>query len=190
MSEHETKNPDMLETAREEKLAEQDILKEALEEKNKQIVSYHDQLLRLKAEFENYRKRVDREKMEHHAWGKEEILLKLIFLADVLTQAFQQAKTSKNIESVITGLDLINKEFDKFLTSEGLQIIETEKKQFDPHLHEAVEYSEDSAKNDGDIIQELQKGYCFNGRIVRPAKVKVAKQKAVIEETIEPKSIN
>ncbi|MFH1379533.1 MAG: nucleotide exchange factor GrpE [bacterium] len=168
---------DLINSAQEEKIAEQQIYKETLEEKNKEIASYHDQLLRLKADFENYRKRSEREKSEYLAWGKQDILMNLMTLKDVLEQAHTQAASTDNIESVVQGLELLYKEFEKFLKAEGLQVIETLGQVFDPHFHEAIGYIESESGTDGEIIEELQKGYSFKNRIIRPAKVKVTKLK-------------
>jgi len=186
----EKENPcsDVLASAQEEKIAEQKIYKEALDEKNKQIEFYKDQLLRLKAEFENYRKRVDREKREYHAWGKEDVLVQLIKLADVLEKAHEEASKTRNIESVIQGLDLIHKEFDKFLKSEGIEAIPAMAQKFDPHLHEAIGFEESESGEDNAIVEEIQKGYRLNNRIIRPSWVKVLKVKEKKDESKDNKN--
>lgn len=166
---------DVISLAREEKIAEQKIYKESLDEKSKQIAQYHDQLLRLKADYENYRKRAEREKAEYLSWGKQDILIRLMQLKDVLEQAHRQASSTDNIASVVQGLELLYKEFDKFLTAEGLKAIQTDGQIFDPLLHEAVGYEESESGIDGEIIEELQNGYIFQNRVVRPAKVRVRK---------------
>ena len=167
---------DALASAQEDKIAEQEICRGAIEEKNKQIAQYHDQLLRMKAEFENFRKRVDREKRDYLAWGKEDIILKLIGLLDVFEQACQQASTTRNIEGVLQGLELLHREFDSFLKSEGVQQVPTKNEVFDPHVHEAISYVEVDEGDDNKIVEEFQRGYRFNNRIIRPAKVKVSKR--------------
>jgi molecular chaperone GrpE len=164
----------MYDTARDEKVTELEILKQSLEEKKKQADEYYDQLVRLKAEFENFRKRSEREKHNHLLWGKEDILLKQLGLLDVLEQGVQSARTSSNIESIRTGIELIKQEFVKMLSTEGVTEIESLGNKFDPSVHEAVEHVE-SDQPDGTIIAVLQKGYELNGRVVRPARVKVAK---------------
>lgn len=164
----------MDEDAREEKLSELDILKQSLEEKKSLAEDYYDQLLRLQAEFDNYRKRVDKEKKEHLNWGKEKILLKQIGLMDMLEHASQSIKGTTNIEKVLEGIELIKKEFAKMISSEGIEEISSTDMKFDPNLHEAIEHVE-SPKEEGTVIEILQKGYKLNGRVIRPARVRVAK---------------
>jgi len=163
--------------AREEKLTEHEILRQSLEEKIALARDYYDQLLRLKAEFDNFRKRSEKEKQAYMQWGKEEILLKQINVLDVLDQAVKSAKDSNNIESIIKGLGLINGEMSKMLADEGVKEIESVGKKFDPELHYAVEKIESDAEEDT-ILEVVQKGYMFNSRVIRPAKVKVAKHAA------------
>ncbi|MDR1720854.1 MAG: nucleotide exchange factor GrpE [Endomicrobium sp.] len=158
--------------ARDEKISELEILRQSVEEKKKQVQDYYDQLLRLKADFENYRKRSEREKKDYLEWGKERILLKQIGIYDVFQQALHSAKTGNNMESIMLGLEMINKEFSKMLKEEGIEEIQCEK--FDPTLCEALEHSE-SDKEDGTVLEVYQRGYKLNGRLVRVAKVKVAK---------------
>jgi molecular chaperone GrpE len=183
LSNHENKENGqaIYDTAREEKVSELGILQQSLEEKKKQADEYYDQLLRLKAEFENYRKRTEKEKQIHLMWGKEGILLKQMGLLDVIEQALHSARTSDNIESIQQGLGLIVNEFSRMLNSEGVTEIESRGKKFDPSLHEAVEQVE-SDEPDGTITDVLQKGYSMNGRVIRPARVKVAKKAAAEED--------
>jgi molecular chaperone GrpE len=162
------------ETAREEKLTELDILKQSLEDKNRKAGDYYDQLLRLQAEFDNYRKRVEKEKRDHLIWGKEKVLLKQISLIDMLEHASQSIKGTTNIEKIIEGIELIKKEFEKIVYSEGIEEIDSVGVKFDPNLHEAIEHV-DSPKEEGTVTEVLQKGYTLNGRVIRPAKVKVAR---------------
>jgi molecular chaperone GrpE len=162
------------EDARQEKLSELDILKQSFEQKQALAGEYFDQLLRLQADFDNYRKRVEKEKREHLDWGKEKILLKQINLMDILEQAAQSMKGTTNIETVLEGIDLIRKEFSKMMRSEGLEEIDPFNKKFDPNMHEAIEHVE-SSKEEGTVTEVLQKGYALNGRMIRPSKVKVAK---------------
>lgn len=173
-------------TARDEKVSELAILKQSLEEKQKQAEDYYDQLVRLKAEFENFRKRSEREKQNHLMWGKEDVLLKQIGLLDVLEQAGRSAQTSNNIESIRTGIELITQEFAKMLSSEGVTVIESAGKKFDPSLHEAVEQVA-SDQPDGTILEALQKGYMLNGRVIRAARVKVAKHTEPANKESDPK---
>jgi molecular chaperone GrpE len=160
--------------ARNEKIYELEILKQSLEEKTKIAQDYYDQLLRLKADFENYRRRSEKEKRDYLDWGKEKILLKQINIDDVLQQALKSAKDGNNIESVITGLEMISKEFSKLLKEEGVDEIQCDK--FDPNVCEVLDVAE-SEEEDGKILEVYQKGYTMNGKLIRTAKVKIAKNK-------------
>jgi molecular chaperone GrpE len=158
--------------ARNEKISELEILKQSVEEQKNLAQDYYNQLLRLKADFENYRRRSEKEKKDYLEWGKEKILVKQIGINDVLQQALKSAKTGKNIESIVVGLEMINKEFSKMLKEEGVEEIQCEK--FDPNICEALEYVE-SNEADDKILEIYQKGYKMNGKLIRTAKVKVAK---------------
>ncbi len=153
----------------------QALLKSA-EEKDKKINEYYDQILRQRAEFENYRKRVEKEKETHRLWGKEEILLKQISLYDIIAQALESVKKTKNVESFIVGLEMIFKEFGKMLVGEGITQVPVNGK-YDPNIHEAVETVEDDSKDEDTIVSVIQNGYMMNERIIRPARVKIVKNK-------------
>ena len=178
MAEEKKENSkDYCEDAREEKLTELDILKQSLDEKRKQAEEYYDQILRLKADFENFRKRAERDKHNHMLWGKEDILLKQLGILDTLEQAHKSALASTNIEAVKKGLELIIHEFLKMIFSEGVSEIECLGKKFDPEMEEAVDYVESDTK-EGTVLEVLQKGYTSKQKLLRPAKVRVAKKKA------------
>lgn len=164
------------ETAREEKVSELKILQQSLDEKKQLVDDYYQQILRLKADFENFRKRAEKEKQNYMIWGKEDILLKQIRLFDVMAQAKSSTLAGANIESIKKGIELIYQEFEKMLSDEGITEIECLDAKFDPALHEAVDNVE-SDKQEGTIVEVLQKGYRMNERIIRHSKVKVAKPK-------------
>ena len=175
MNDHKTDDAgETIEAAREDKLSELDILKQSLEEKKQLAEDYYNQLLRLKAEFDNFRRRTEKEKQNHLIWGKEEILLKQVALLDVMEQAESSVVTAANIESIQKGLELIKQEFVKMLSSEGITEINCIEKKFDPAFAEAVENVE-SDRPEGTVIEVMQKGYMLKDRVIRPAKVKVAK---------------
>lgn len=186
-----SKLPELVTDALEEKLAEQEILSQSLAslrsglaEKKKEAEEYYNQLLRLKAEFENYRRRVEKEKEKMYLYGKETILIKVVSLLDTLEQAEKTLKTENaklKTEDIVTGLKMITSDFRQFLKTEGLEVIETIEKKFDPHYHEVVE-QEESEKEEGVILAELQKGYVFKDSVIRPAKVKIAQTRITAEK--------
>jgi molecular chaperone GrpE len=158
--------------ARDEKIAELEILKQSVDEQKALAQDYYDQLVRLKADFDNFRRRSEKEKKDYLDWGKEKILVKQIAIDDVLQHALKSAKAGNNIESIIVGLDMISKEFAKMLKEEGVEELQCEK--FDPNMCEALDYVE-SDEEAGKVLEIYQKGYKMNGKLIRTAKVKVAK---------------
>ena len=163
-----------------EKLSELSILQQSLEEQKAKATDFYDQLLRLKAEFDNYRKRVEKEKIEARTWGKQDMIMPLLSLVDIFEQAMTQAQNAQDVKQVAVGLEFLHKNFSGFLKSEGLFPVEVVGKPFDPHLAEAVEQVEVDEGKVGLVLSEVQKGYRFNGRVIRPARVQVgvAKVKA------------
>ncbi|MFH1282681.1 MAG: nucleotide exchange factor GrpE [bacterium] len=164
----------LADSAREQKIAELEILQQSLKDKQQEIENYHDQILRLKAEFENYRKRVEKEKQTTFLWGKEEILLKFISVMDIFHQAELQIQKAVDVKSIQQGLVMIKKELENFLNSEGITVMDSLGKKFDINLHDAVDTTEDETIDEEKVTDEIQKGYSFNGRVIRHAKVKVA----------------
>ncbi len=158
----------------EQKTAELAILKQSLDEAKAQSADYYDQLLRLKADFENFRKRADRDKAEARRWGKEEMVGRLVSLMDVLEQAETAAHKGADLKSVTIGLDMLYKEFKKLLKEEGLEEIPAEAgKPFDHAVHEAVDTVEDEGEENR-VLSVYQRGYRLNGNLLRPARVKVS----------------
>jgi len=156
-------------------------LKQAEQEAQKKSADYYDQLLRLRAEFDNYRKRVEKEKVEARQWGKQDVIMPLLSLVDVFEQAMAQAENAKDVKQVAVGLEFLHKNFSSFLKNEGLTPIDLVGKAFDPHLAEAVEQVEVEEDQVGQVLGEIQRGYSLNGRIIRPARVRVgvAKQPTI-----------
>lgn len=151
---------------------------ETLESCQQKAQNYWDQLLRLQAEFANYRKRTEKEKAEAIRFGREVILERVISLMDVMEQALKHSNSATDITSLRKGFEMVVNEFLRFLKSEGAEPIKTVGQKFDPHIHEALEQTQtDKQEENNLIIEEIQKGYSFNGRLLRPAKVKVAKLK-------------
>ncbi|MDR2351351.1 MAG: nucleotide exchange factor GrpE [Endomicrobium sp.] len=170
--EQEQNSCECSEDARDEKVVELEILKQSVDEQKVLAQDYYDQLVRLKADFDNFRRRSEKEKKDYLDWGKEKILVKQIAIDDVLQHALKSAKAGNNIESIIVGLDMISKEFTKMLKEEGVEEIQCEK--FDPNMCEALDYVE-SDEEDGKVLDVYQKGYKMNGKLIRTVKVKVAK---------------
>ncbi len=161
-----------------EKLSELSILQQSLQDEKAKAADFYDQLLRLKAEFENYRKRVEKEKSEARMWGKQDVIMPLLSLVDVFEQALAQAEMAKDVKQVAIGLAFLHKNFSSFLKSEGLTPLEIVEKPYDPNVAEAVEQVEVEEGHVGRVLSEIQKGYSFQGRVIRPARVRVGVAKA------------
>lgn len=157
----------------EEKLAELAILQQSVDDNKKRAADYYDQLLRLRAEFDNYRKRVEKEKVDARAWGKQDVIMPLLGLVDVFEQALNQAVHAKDVKQVAVGLEFLHKNFSQFLKSEGLEVLTLVGEPFDPHMAEAVEQVEVENDQVGIVLEEVQKGYRFQGRVIRPSRVRV-----------------
>ena len=170
----EVAQEDMEPEAQEAENFKKDAAEESAEEKAKK---YLDQLLRLQAEFANYRKRTEKEKAQAIRFGREMIVEKMISLEDVMEQALKHSENATDLGALKKGFQMVSDEFLKFLKSEGVEALKTVGESFDPHLHEAVEQVEtDSDEDNNKIIEEVQKGYAADGRLLRAAKVKVAKK--------------
>jgi molecular chaperone GrpE len=152
-----------------------------LEKQKKQSEDYYNQLLRLQADFENYRKRVEKEKPDLIKYGKADILARLLPLYDLLLSAhnhINSARDGGNSDDVLKGLEMIFKEFSKVFEAEGLRPMEPVGKPYDPMASEILGVVEGTEENDGLVVEELQKGFYYGDKILRPARVKIAKMKA------------
>jgi len=161
-----------------------DIAGTELEKQKKQSGDYYNQLLRLQADFENYRKRLEKEKPELIKWGKAEILLKLLPLYDMLLSAHAHINTARENgggDETLKGLEMIFKEFSKVFEAEGLRAMEPVGKPYDPMASEILGLVEGNEENDGLVVEELQKGFYYGEKILRPARVKIARKKAAPE---------
>jgi molecular chaperone GrpE len=152
-----------------------------LEKQKKQAEDYYGQLLRLQADFENYRKRVEKEKPDLIKYGKADILIRLLPLYDLLLSAhnhINSAKEGGGSEDVLKGLEMIFKEFSKVFEAEGLRPMDPVGKPYDPMACEILGVVDGTDENDGLVTEELQKGFWYGDKILRPARVKIAKKKA------------
>lgn len=139
----------------------------------------YDQILRLKAEFENYRKRTDRERPEWVRIGGAQLLERLLAPYDLLLQAHERlvesASSGAGSKELAQGLDLIFKEFTKIFQSEGVSVIETVGRPYHHDFHEVLGSVETDRHPEGTVVEELQRGYLFQGKVLRPARVRIAK---------------
>lgn len=163
--------------AREVKLSELDILKQSLEEKQKQAEEYKAEYLRSVAEYQTLRNRTEKEKSEYINFGKAKILERNISIYDVFEQAMISVRAGQDLKSIKVGLEMIYNEFSKMLKEEGIEKIDCLNKKFDHNVCEALDQVETDEVEEGTVLAVYQNGYKLNGKLMRPARVKVAKKK-------------
>jgi molecular chaperone GrpE len=134
-----------------------------------------DQLRRMKAEFDNYRKRVEKEKSEYYSIAKGKVISGLLPVLDDLER---MAVFTRGMQGEFaSGVELIFQKMRSVLSSEGLEEIAPVGRPFDPEFHEAIESVEADPERDGLVIDEFQRGYLLQGRLLRPSRVRVGKRK-------------
>lgn len=136
-----------------------------------EIASLKDQLLRARADFENSRKRLVREKEESLRYANQSILADLLPLLDHLELGLQAATSAKDATSVVNGVKLIQTQFERFLTEHGVTPIDALGKPFDPNWHEALGQEPASGKPEGTILHLRRRGFKIGDRLLRPASV-------------------
>ncbi len=130
----------------------------------------------LMADFDNYRKQMEKQLASKAESIKAELLLKFLNIRDDYIRALSMAKQSKSDkEVVIEGLEGILKNIDSLLTSEGVREIEAAGTPFDPNVHDAIAYSERNDLAENTVTAEIRKGYMLNGRVLRPSLVEISK---------------
>ena len=179
-----------------EKPAEEDleVLREELqsvkEELRKSRESSEASLNKLKylmADFDNYRKQMERQAASKTESAKAELLLKFLNIRDDYLRALSVAKQSKSEPVVIEGLEGILKNIDSLLASEGVREIETVGTPFDPNVHDAIAHSVREDVEENTITVEIRKGYVLNSKVLRPSLVEIAKKivKNSVSDTME-----
>jgi len=147
-------------------------LSRELESIQKEKEELFGQLQRLQADFDNYRKRTKEEREQVADNALAEFMKSLLPVLDNFERALESAGENEGFTS---GVRMIFKQLKETLEKEGLETIEAEGKVFDPYIHEAVVQVDSSDHEENTVVEELQKGYKFRGKLVRPSMVKVAK---------------
>ena len=155
-----------------------------LEAKAKDAAERHDQLLRLGAEFENYKKRVQKENSDLIKFGNESLLKAILPILDNLERAIDHGKKMNESGPLLQWVEIILRQFLTILERFGVKPVAAMGESFDPEKHEAVSLAENDQEPDR-VISELEKGYLFHERLLRPAKVVVSK--ALPEKKTETK---
>jgi len=168
-----------------------DELQSVREELRKAKESSEGSLSKLKylmADFDNYRKQMERQAASKAETIKAELLLKFLNIRDDYLRALSVAKQSKSEAVVIEGLEGILKNIDSLLASEGVREIETVGTPFDPNVHDAIAYSERDDVPDNTVTNEIRKGYMLSNKVLRPSLVEISKKivKNSVSDTKEP----
>lgn len=153
-------------------------LKAELEKVRQEAADEHERLLRLSAEFENYKKRIDRQSDEFKKYANESLIKELLTVVDNLERAICSTGGDKSVSNdscVVEGVEMTLNEILKILKKFNVTPIEAKGKPFDPVYHEAMMQEESDEYPENTVINELQKGYMIHDRLLRPAMVVVSK---------------
>lgn len=156
-----------------------------LAESAQQKQEYLDKLLRLHAEFENFKKRSDKDKQQFLKFANEGLIYELIDILDNFERAFASANNMADFKSLHQGVEMILKQMHQVLEKNGVKKIECLGKPFNPLEQEAIAHVETDKYPENTVVEEVQKGYLIEDRLIRPAVVKVAKQPARTKEKPE-----
>jgi molecular chaperone GrpE len=172
IKEEEIQENEEKETQKPEKEPEKESDDDTVKQLEETIALYKDKMQRMQADFENYKKRSEKEKGEFVKYANEGLILKVLEAYEDLERALE-VKEDKNLRE---GVELIYKKMTKILEDEGVEEIETEHQKFDPYKHEALMTENNEDYENNEIIQDLQKGYTLNSKVIRYSKVKVCKK--------------
>jgi molecular chaperone GrpE len=145
------------------------------DELQRQRDDYYDRLLRKTAEFDNYRKRVDRDRQSMSDAVAADVVRDLLPLVDDLERALKADTGAEGAEAYRKGVELIHRQLLDILRKRGVRAIEALGADFDPHFHQAIAHEPAEGRRDGEVIEEFGRGYMLGDRLIRPAIVKVAK---------------
>jgi len=180
--------PELAETAEKRKVlsskkekkgaAEPEGLEERLQAAETQAEENHDRLLRVMAEFENYKKRMDREMNDYRKFANESLIKEILPIVDSLEKALESSgeQNEKALGSLREGVGMTLKGLLTGLEKFGVVPVESLEQPFDPNFHQAVMQEESAGHSDNMVVQELQKGYLIGDRLLRPAMVVVSKK--------------
>jgi molecular chaperone GrpE len=157
-----------------------------ISELKKQRDDHYDRLLRKQADFENYRKRAEKEKRDFQQYALTDFVLELVAIVDNFDRAVSHGEDQAGAE-YRKGIDLIHRQLRDLLEKKGLRTMDTEGKAFDPMVHEAILREHHDELPENTILQELQKGYYFREKLLRPAMVKVSfREEKEPKQEVEP----
>lgn len=194
MEEKEMKMEDKGESAEEKEAEapeeEKELIVQSLEEIERikaEAEAARDRLLRAAAEYDNLRKRLEREREEAMKYIAERIVLDIIPILDNLERAIKSAKSdqNKNFDALLQGVEMIHKQMLNVLEKYGVSVIEAQGQPFDPRVHEAIMQIPSPDHPENTVVEEFEKGYMLHDKVIRPAKVIVSKGVEEAEEDAE-----
>lgn len=144
-----------------------------------ELAQTNDRLLRLAAEFDNFKKIAARERIQSLKFANEGLILSLLPIMDNLDQAVKAGKKADQAQDLLVGVEMVLKQMFEALSKAGVEFFNSEGQLFDPNRHEAVCEQEASGVEEGTVVQEFQKGCLFNGRLLRASRVAVAKKSSI-----------
>ena len=146
---------------------------EEIQQLKQDVQENEEKYLRLYAEFENYKRRIQKENQTMKAYKAQDVLNDILPTIDNIERALQIEGENEQFQSLKKGVEMIHESLINALKETGLELIETEGHQFDPNVHQAVVQDDNPDFESGEITQELQKGYKLKERVLRPSMVKV-----------------
>lgn len=187
-SKHDKKQDDVEEQSKEEivqKDADSEVepqvseIQDELDSARNDAKEHYDKLLRVMAEFENFKKRMTREHVEHVQYGNQKLITALLTVIDDFERVIDHIPddVKGEVKSISDGIHLVHKNFMKVLGDFGLELLDVKGKRFDPSTSEAISYLPDDKCKSDHVIGVERKGYKLHGRIIRPALVMVSKGK-------------
>lgn len=144
-------------------------------ELQRQRDEFYDLLLRKSAEFDNYRKRIERERQAFAEATAGSVMEDLLPIMDDLERALAADPAADGTDAYRKGVELIHRQLDELLRKRGVRPIEALGADFDPHVHQAVSHEPAEGHRDGEVIEDFRRGYMLGDRLLRPSMVKVAK---------------
>jgi molecular chaperone GrpE len=159
-----------------------------LEKEKAKSEDYLRRLQYLQADFENYRKRVEKEMSDNRQFGNQRLLSDLILVNDELELALREAEESKENPAIMEGVGMVHKRLQSILSKEGVEKIHSLGSKFNPDLHDAA-LRVVSDKEEGTIVEEIRQGYTLKGKVLRPSIVKVAENSPEPESKSEKSSL-
>jgi molecular chaperone GrpE len=151
-----------------------DEVRAKLEEAEKKAEENYQKYLRAQADFDNFRRRARKEKEDQASYASLPVIEQFLPALDNFERALASSKETRDAESLAKGVEMVLRQMEQVLTTEGLEVISTVGEAFDPTVHQAVMQVESEEFEAGTVVEELQKGYKLKDRVIRPAMVKVS----------------